>query len=224
MNESIDKGWRPEAPPLQGRGLGWGLSLPLVCALTLAQSVPATAASSHNTQMPFFLIYNGCASDPTTADVEERFKACRTHIDELRPKLTSGVSSKDPKVPKRAHDSLDRMIEDVEKRIRDFPEDPPRPSNLPVSVYARCLGEAVLSQASFGQNGSYNANAAQKSCEAVRKQSIASMVTKKDAVTTKRRMYYYDIYFTDGSFYGSDYGGEKIKPSVDIGTVGPFQP
>ncbi len=22
----IDKGWRPEAPPLQGRGLGWGLS------------------------------------------------------------------------------------------------------------------------------------------------------------------------------------------------------
>jgi hypothetical protein len=21
-----DKGWRPEAPPLQGRGLGWGLS------------------------------------------------------------------------------------------------------------------------------------------------------------------------------------------------------
>ena len=23
---SIDKGWRPEAPPLQGRGLGWGLS------------------------------------------------------------------------------------------------------------------------------------------------------------------------------------------------------
>ena len=26
MNQSIDKGWRPEAPPLQGRGLGWGLS------------------------------------------------------------------------------------------------------------------------------------------------------------------------------------------------------
>ena len=26
MTESIDKGWRPEAPPLQGRGLGWGLS------------------------------------------------------------------------------------------------------------------------------------------------------------------------------------------------------
>ena len=26
MNASIDKGWRPEAPPLQGRGLGWGLS------------------------------------------------------------------------------------------------------------------------------------------------------------------------------------------------------
>ncbi|MEA3030952.1 MAG: hypothetical protein QOG13_2277 [Sphingomonadales bacterium] len=23
----FDKGWRPEAPPLQGRGLGWGLSL-----------------------------------------------------------------------------------------------------------------------------------------------------------------------------------------------------
>jgi very-short-patch-repair endonuclease len=23
---AIDKGWRPEAPPLQGRGLGWGLS------------------------------------------------------------------------------------------------------------------------------------------------------------------------------------------------------
>jgi len=22
----VDKGWRPEAPPLQGRGLGWGLS------------------------------------------------------------------------------------------------------------------------------------------------------------------------------------------------------
>ena len=22
----LDKGWRPEAPPLQGRGLGWGLS------------------------------------------------------------------------------------------------------------------------------------------------------------------------------------------------------
>ncbi|MEP7350619.1 MAG: DUF559 domain-containing protein [Sphingorhabdus sp.] len=26
MNDAIDKGWRPEAPPLQGRGLGWGLS------------------------------------------------------------------------------------------------------------------------------------------------------------------------------------------------------
>jgi very-short-patch-repair endonuclease len=26
MNAAIDKGWRPEAPPLQGRGLGWGLS------------------------------------------------------------------------------------------------------------------------------------------------------------------------------------------------------
>jgi very-short-patch-repair endonuclease len=24
--QSFDKGWRPEAPPLQGRGLGWGLS------------------------------------------------------------------------------------------------------------------------------------------------------------------------------------------------------
>ncbi len=23
----LDKGWRPEAPPLQGRGLGWGLSV-----------------------------------------------------------------------------------------------------------------------------------------------------------------------------------------------------
>ncbi len=27
MNQSIDKGWRREAPPLQGRGLGWGLSV-----------------------------------------------------------------------------------------------------------------------------------------------------------------------------------------------------
>ena len=224
MTEPIGKGWRPEVPPLQWGSLGWNLSLPLVCALTLAQSVPATAASSHNTQLPFFLIYQGCASDPTTADVEERFKACRTYIDELRPKLTSGVSSKDPKVPKRAHDFLNRMIEDVEKRIRDFPEDPPRPSNLPVSVYARCLGEAVLSQASFGQNGSYNANAAQKSCEAVRKRSIASMVTKKDAIAAKKRMYYYDIYFTDGSFYGSDYGGERIRPSIDGATAGPVQP
>ena len=26
MSDPIDKGWRPEAPPLQGRGLGWGLS------------------------------------------------------------------------------------------------------------------------------------------------------------------------------------------------------
>jgi very-short-patch-repair endonuclease len=26
MTASVDKGWRPEAPPLQGRGLGWGLS------------------------------------------------------------------------------------------------------------------------------------------------------------------------------------------------------
>ena len=26
MRNSPDKGWRPEAPPLQGRGLGWGLS------------------------------------------------------------------------------------------------------------------------------------------------------------------------------------------------------
>ena len=26
MNDLQDKGWRPEAPPLQGRGLGWGLS------------------------------------------------------------------------------------------------------------------------------------------------------------------------------------------------------
>jgi very-short-patch-repair endonuclease len=26
MTHPIDKGWRPEAPPLQGRGLGWGLS------------------------------------------------------------------------------------------------------------------------------------------------------------------------------------------------------
>ena len=26
MNALCDKGWRPEAPPLQGRGLGWGLS------------------------------------------------------------------------------------------------------------------------------------------------------------------------------------------------------
>ena len=26
MNDLTDKGWRPEAPPLQGRGLGWGLS------------------------------------------------------------------------------------------------------------------------------------------------------------------------------------------------------
>ncbi|MBV8686057.1 MAG: endonuclease domain-containing protein [Alphaproteobacteria bacterium] len=23
----VDKGWRPEAPPLQGRGMGWGLSV-----------------------------------------------------------------------------------------------------------------------------------------------------------------------------------------------------
>ncbi len=27
MSTPIDKGWRPEAPPLQGRGLGWGLSV-----------------------------------------------------------------------------------------------------------------------------------------------------------------------------------------------------
>ena len=27
MMERLDKGWRPEAPPLQGRGLGWGLSV-----------------------------------------------------------------------------------------------------------------------------------------------------------------------------------------------------
>jgi very-short-patch-repair endonuclease len=27
MNRVIDKGWRPEAPPLQGRGKGWGLSV-----------------------------------------------------------------------------------------------------------------------------------------------------------------------------------------------------
>ncbi|MCF8708516.1 endonuclease domain-containing protein [Rhizorhapis sp. SPR117] len=27
MNSPIDKGWRKEAPPLQGRGLGWGLSV-----------------------------------------------------------------------------------------------------------------------------------------------------------------------------------------------------
>ena len=26
MNSRYDKGWRPEAPPLQGRGLGWGMS------------------------------------------------------------------------------------------------------------------------------------------------------------------------------------------------------
>jgi len=26
MPRRYDKGWRPEAPPLQGRGLGWGLS------------------------------------------------------------------------------------------------------------------------------------------------------------------------------------------------------
>jgi very-short-patch-repair endonuclease len=26
MSARYDKGWRPEAPPLQGRGLGWGLS------------------------------------------------------------------------------------------------------------------------------------------------------------------------------------------------------
>ena len=26
MSHDLDKGWRPEAPPLQGRGLGWGLS------------------------------------------------------------------------------------------------------------------------------------------------------------------------------------------------------
>ena len=26
MIAPIDKGWRPEAPPLQGRGLGWGMS------------------------------------------------------------------------------------------------------------------------------------------------------------------------------------------------------
>ena len=26
MSDRCDKGWRPEAPPLQGRGLGWGLS------------------------------------------------------------------------------------------------------------------------------------------------------------------------------------------------------
>ena len=26
MISAADKGWRPEAPPLQGRGLGWGLS------------------------------------------------------------------------------------------------------------------------------------------------------------------------------------------------------
>ena len=26
MSRRFDKGWRPEAPPLQGRGLGWGLS------------------------------------------------------------------------------------------------------------------------------------------------------------------------------------------------------
>jgi len=26
MSDLPDKGWRPEAPPLQGRGLGWGLS------------------------------------------------------------------------------------------------------------------------------------------------------------------------------------------------------
>ena len=26
MTDLRDKGWRPEAPPLQGRGLGWGLS------------------------------------------------------------------------------------------------------------------------------------------------------------------------------------------------------
>jgi very-short-patch-repair endonuclease len=27
VNTRFDKGWRPEAPPLQGRGLGWGLSV-----------------------------------------------------------------------------------------------------------------------------------------------------------------------------------------------------
>ena len=27
MSAGLDKGWRPEVPPLQGRGLGWGLSV-----------------------------------------------------------------------------------------------------------------------------------------------------------------------------------------------------
>jgi very-short-patch-repair endonuclease len=27
MSQPYDRGWRPEAPPLQGRGLGWGLSV-----------------------------------------------------------------------------------------------------------------------------------------------------------------------------------------------------
>ncbi len=27
MSERFDKGWTPKAPPLQGRGLGWGLSV-----------------------------------------------------------------------------------------------------------------------------------------------------------------------------------------------------
>ena len=27
MTQGFDKGWRSEAPPLQGRGLGWGLSV-----------------------------------------------------------------------------------------------------------------------------------------------------------------------------------------------------
>ena len=33
MNPNLDKAWRPEAPPLQGRGLGWGLSVEQIAEL-----------------------------------------------------------------------------------------------------------------------------------------------------------------------------------------------
>ena len=33
MNATIDKGWNKKAPPLQGRGLGWGLSVEQLAGL-----------------------------------------------------------------------------------------------------------------------------------------------------------------------------------------------
>ena len=207
-----------------GRPILKGLSFAIGAGgAMLAAAVPANATPSYNVELPFFLIYNGCAGDPTTESVEERLTACRKYLADWRPKFTGAIASKDAKSRARADAALDRTIQSIDKSARRAANWKKRPYYAPLSTYARCLGESVLRQDTYAAKGWYEHKQVLAACAETSEKLIQSMPTKSIASSLRREINNYQDYVTNSSMFSGEIGG-KLEAGVDTFSSGPIQP